>query len=1066
MTADPASRAAVAGRGLFVALLTALTYAVTGWFALKLSLATGWASPMYPSAGIALAATLVFGAPGALGAALGAYVTNVLHAGAVGQTSPLVVHGVPAVIAAGAALQALLGRWLLLRTNGLPLTMRAPMEILRFAFWSAGVACLVNATLSPLALWSSGAIATSDLPFTWWTWWVGDTLGVLIGAPIALTLIGLPREEWTPRRLTVGLPMLLGMALLVAATSVFHRWERQRLEETFANSANAAVGAVDEQLDESIYALHAIHGMLASHPDPQLVPLRPATDFWLEHSPGLRAIGFSERVPREQVAAFEAAARSAGLAGYRVFDRADSAGLAAQDAYVVAIRAIEPGAGNAAALGVNAMSIGAARDAMLAAARTGADASTKGFRLTQSSNAQEVGVVVYRALYRGVAEPPDSRLAQWRGVVFATIELDRALSASMRHIQGALQWCLIDRSDAATPQRLAGPRNCERSVRAEFMTTRPIAFADRRWDLTLWTDAKALPGGTKSGSWLFSIVGLAATALLGVLLLTVTGRARRIELAVDERTQALSAEVRERRSAEDALRDSEQRLRSILDHVPIGVIFMDTRGRILDTNPSMCRMLGRSAQDFQRLTVAALTHPEENPDHLVAARQLVHGREAIVTRQMRLLRSDGSYLTVRASLSPLRDPAGNVARLVGVVEDITEHLRLAESERARDAAEASSRAKSEFVSRMSHELRTPLNAMLGFAQLLGMDRRPPLAAHQAGWTAQIQHAGWHLLDMINDTLDMSRIESGAVRLNEQPLELAPLIEACVALLGATAERRGIRVRIRLDPSAARVLADETRLKQVLTNLLSNAIKYNRDGGEVDVDSRLIEGSTVELAVRDTGLGMSAAQMSSLFQPYNRLGRENSPIEGTGIGLVISRRLAELMGGTLVARSVETEGSTFTLCLPLARSGDTATPAAVAADRLPPRYQRRLVHYIEDNETNVEVMRGILVQRPQVTLEVSLNGLDGLAAVRTRRPDLILLDMHLPDIAGLELLRHLKNDDAVADIPVIVLSADATPQHIEDALTLGAMNYLTKPVDVAGFMQVLDAALADLTTRWG
>jgi signal transduction histidine kinase/ActR/RegA family two-component response regulator len=442
------------------------------------------------------------------------------------------------------------------------------------------------------------------------------------------------------------------------------------------------------------------------------------------------------------------------------------------------------------------------------------------------------------------------------------------------------------------------------------------------------------------------------------------------------------------------------------------------------------------------------------------------GAVQVVDRQMQLMRRDGSILPVRASLSALRDGRGGGLRLVGVVEDITEHLRLAETERARDQAEAANRAKSDFVSRMSHELRTPLNAMLGFAQLLGMDRRPPLAPHQAGWTTQIQHAGWHLLDMINDTLDLSRIESGLVQLKEQALELGPTVEACVALLSNAAERRGVRVEVKLHPSAHGVMADETRLKQVLTNLLSNAIKYNRDGGQVRIESLPAGDDMVQVRVIDTGMGLSAAQLAALFQPYNRLGRENTMIEGTGIGLVISRRLAELMGGSLEVQSVETEGSVFTVRLPLARFSDTGTPVDGTLDLAPPRYQRRLVHYIEDNETNIEVMRGILSQRPQIELAVSMSGLDGLAAVRQHRPDLILLDMHLPDIGGLELLRHLKHDDAVADIPVLVLSADATPWRIEEALTLGAMHYLTKPVDVTGFVHVLDDVLSELDTRWG
>jgi CheY-like chemotaxis protein len=223
---------------------------------------------------------------------------------------------------------------------------------------------------------------------------------------------------------------------------------------------------------------------------------------------------------------------------------------------------------------------------------------------------------------------------------------------------------------------------------------------------------------------------------------------------------------------------------------------------------------------------------------------------------------------------------------------------------------------------------------------------------------------------------------------------------------------------------------------------------------------------IEIVVSDTGLGMTRAQMDELFQPYNRLGRERTAVEGTGIGLVISRRLAELMGGSLRAQSVAGEGSNFILTLPRAPQADGGLTTESELPTEPASYRRRQVHYIEDNETNIEVMRGMLLRRPQVNLSVSMNGLDGLAAVRLRRPSLILLDMHLPDIDGLELLRHLKDDDDLGSIPVVVVSADATAAHIEAALTAGAAHYITKPVNLASFLAILDELLDDMDTHFG
>jgi CheY-like chemotaxis protein len=247
--------------------------------------------------------------------------------------------------------------------------------------------------------------------------------------------------------------------------------------------------------------------------------------------------------------------------------------------------------------------------------------------------------------------------------------------------------------------------------------------------------------------------------------------------------------------------------------------------------------------------------------------------------------------------------------------------------------------------------------------------------------------------------------------------------------------------------------------------LSNAVKYNCEAGRIHIASRVLASDTVEIAVTDTGLGMTARQMAELFQPFNRLGRERSSHQGTGIGLVISQRLAELMGGSLRAKSVAGQGSSFILTLPRAIDPDTVRSELDPLESAPAEYHRRVVHYVEDNETNVEVMRGILAQRQQVQMEVSVTGLDGLAAVRAKRPDLILLDMHLPDISGLELLRHLKSDRETANIPIVVVSADALAQQITDALEAGAERYLTKPVSVGELLGVLDDLLDRIDTAF-
>jgi len=1032
---------------------TALAYALTGWLALRLAFAPSYAAPLYPSAGIAFAAAWVYGRPALAAAALGAFSVNVGLSAARGQFD-LTALGVPALIALGAALQAGLGCQLVLRFVAQPLTLAQPRDIWRFLLLAAPVACLVNATVATAVLGLAGTLPASALAFTWWTWWIGDTLGVLIAAPAVLALIGRPRSAWVPRRATVAVPLLLVTGLLVAATLAVARWDEQRLRSAFEREASAAADSAAAWLHGPLQALQAVHGVFQAQPQLSREGMRQAAAWWLQQPLHLQAIGYSERVARTDIARFEAEVRAEGPTDFRVFDRSDGA-VAAGDDEAMAIRYIEPQQRNAAALGVNALSIEAAAAAIRRAQRSGLPSASAGFRLTQEA-AEQVGVVAYHAL-------PGPGSAAPRGVVFVTLRMDDALGMLM---PSAMRWCLLDRDAGARQRRLAGPVGCEDAARLTLAYDRVLSFAGRDWELRVDARPDRFAELQRANAWLFSVLGLMAASLLGALLLTVTGRAWRIERAVEDRTGALRHEVAERQRTEEALRASEQQLQAILDSARVGIVKTDLNGRILKPNPAYGRLLGYSDAELTARTVGQITHPEDRIEDAKLLEAMRRGDSDVYRREKRYLAKDGHVVHALLTVALLRDAEGRPESTVGVVEDIGEHLRLAEAERARETAESSDRAKSEFVSRMSHELRTPLNAMLGFAQLLSLDRKPLLAEHQRAWAAQIQQAGWHLLHMINDTLDLSRIESGMLKLEPVTLELEPMVIAALAMVEPAAEKRGLHIEHRLDRRARRVMGDETRIKQILTNLLSNAVKYNVDGGSIAVRSRLTEAQVVEIIVSDTGLGMTRAQMDELFQPYNRLGRERSAVEGTGIGLVISRRLAELMGGSLRAQSVAGEGSTFILTLPPAPDAGADAPGDSELPTQPATYHQRLVHYIEDNETNIEVMRGMLLRRPQVRLSVSMNGLDGLAAVRLQRPSLILLDMHLPDIDGLELLRHLKDDPNLGSVPVVVVSADATATHIEAALTAGAAHYVTKPVNLANFLDILDELLDDLDTHFG
>ena len=401
------------------------------------------------------------------------------------------------------------------------------------------------------------------------------------------------------------------------------------------------------------------------------------------------------------------------------------------------------------------------------------------------------------------------------------------------------------------------------------------------------------------------------------------------------------------------------------------------------------------------------------------------------------------------------DADGNEVRC-GYISDITEHKLYQEACMAAEAAERASRAKSEFLSRMSHELRTPLNAVIGFAQLLRMDKQAPLNEGQARKAELIERSGAHLLAVISDVLDLSRIEAGDMPISVEPVHVETAVQDVLAMVGDAAHLAQVELVPPLIEMVPPVLADRVRLRQVLVNLISNAVKYNRKGGTVRVRVWQ-DGPHVALQVSDTGMGLSPDQQAHLFEPFNRLGAERTSIDGTGIGLVIVQRLISLMGGTLSVSSQVGVGTTFTVVLQ-ASDEDRPSDHAPLVDVHDVSGAAKLL-YVEDNEVNVTLVRQILALRPEWRLTVANSGAQALQAVLTERPDLLLLDMHLGDMTGFDLVDLLDADPATRGIPKVALSADAMPDRIHAAKERGFLAYITKPLNVAQLLQCLEEELS-------
>jgi signal transduction histidine kinase/ActR/RegA family two-component response regulator len=430
---------------------------------------------------------------------------------------------------------------------------------------------------------------------------------------------------------------------------------------------------------------------------------------------------------------------------------------------------------------------------------------------------------------------------------------------------------------------------------------------------------------------------------------------------------------------------------------------------------------------------------------------------------------DGKKTVVSYNATTFYDRDRKLQGVFAAARDVTERKRFelalqetnVELESAKSAAEKANLAKSDFLSSMSHELRSPLNAILGFAQLLESTSPLPTASQMEN-IAQILQAGWHLLKLINEVLDLAVVESGKLSISPEPVSLAEVISECQAMMEPQAQQRGISMTFPQLDIRYYVNADRTRVKQVLINLLSNAIKYNRDQGTVEVKCAVTSPERIRISVKDTGAGLPPEKITQLFQPFNRLGQESSAGEGTGIGLVMSKRVVELMKGVIGVESTVGVGSVFWFELLLTPAPKPTAASAestiVAHARVPTGAPLRTLLYVEDNPANLTLVEQLIARRSDIRLLTAVNGTLGIELARASRPEVILMDINLPGISGFEALTILREDPATAHIPVVVLSANAMPSDIKKGLEAGFFHYLTKPIKVNEFMDTLDLAL--------
>lgn len=559
----------------------------------------------------------------------------------------------------------------------------------------------------------------------------------------------------------------------------------------------------------------------------------------------------------------------------------------------------------------------------------------------------------------------------------------------------------------------------------------------------------------------------------------------------------------EKKLTEEKLLQTEAKYRNLVEHIPVitYITALDEENKVLYISPQV-NVLDYSPEEWMATPNIHLTqtHPEDRArvlDELTKSR----ATGTSLRCEYRLFSRGGKILWVRDEASVVQDGSGHSLFLQGILVDITESKLLEEELRqhrerleelvakrtdelaeankllredivrrksvqaeltmAKAAAEKANLAKSNFLSSMSHELRTPLNAILGFAQLIETGNPKPTSTQMAR-LKEILHGGWYLLELINEILDLAIIESGKLTLSLQLVSLAEVITECHTMIEPQAQKCGIHLNFPKFDNPLTVKADRTRLKQALLNLLSNAIKYNRDQGTVEVSYVATVAGCIRVNIHDTGVGLPSDKLTQLFQPFNRLGQEISGVEGTGIGLVVTKQLIELMGGSIGVESSVGVGSVFWFELVSATEHLLAEKVCKPQELTEKVYtdtQQHTLLYVEDSPANLSLVKDIIAaERPDIRLLIASNGKLGIEMARTHLPDVILMDVALPDISGTEAMEFLRKDPLTENIPIVALSADAMPNNISKGIEAGFFRYICKPFELTEFMYAIDEAL--------
>ncbi len=882
-------------RRLGQVVVLAAAYYLVGRLGLLLAIPPGYATAVWPAAGIALAAVLLVGYRVWPGVLLGSFLVNVGTSldpsTAASLLGSLAVAG---SIGTGAATQACAGAFLIRRFLGVPTSLDSEREVGWFLILAA-LSCLVSATVGVSTLLVAGVIPLQLLPFSWWTWWVGDTIGVIIVSPLVLIWAAGPRAEWHRRRTSVTWP-LAALSLLVVLLFVrASHWEQERVEREFKDHASQMTRGVERTLREHVDLLESVHDFVASSPQFDRRAFQTFAAGTLSRAPGMHALSWNLLVREPQRAAVEAAARKDGHPDFE-FKEQDAKGrlvrAGRREEYVI-VYYIEPQAGNVAALGFDAALDTVRRHALTLAGEGDRPIASPVIRLVQNGSE---GFVMVRPVYATSAPHAtiEERRRNLQGYVTAIVRVADLVETPARQLgHDGIQLRLYDES-------APGPARPEGGLGGKLGVVSTFELAGRHWTVRASPGPHYLAAHRAWQAWAVLATGLLFTGLLGAFLLVITGRATRVELLVAQR----SAELAESHQAV-------QRLASIVESSSDAIIGKTPEGTIVSWNAGAESAYGYTLEQVLDRHISLL-YPTAGKQMGSEIFDRVRAGDRLTNLEMVNVTKEGKLIDVSLTVSPIRDATGRVTGVATIARDITDRKAL-------------ERMKDEFVGTISHELRTPLAAIKGFIELVADGEAGPVTETQREFLEISARNADRLTALINDLLDVNRMESSGLELRADPVDLGGVLADMAASFRLAAEAKGLRFRA--EPAELpRIIGDRDRLIQVFNNLVSNAIKYT-PSGEVGIVARVRE-ADVEIVVQDTGIGLTPEEQAHLFTRFfrggHRIAREAG---GTGLGLVIAKAIVERHRGRIAVESEPGAGTRFRVFLPLPSRASADSSAA-------------------------------------------------------------------------------------------------------------------------------------------